>query len=81
MEEVRVTSLTSITLLSEQGGGTVNRPSVGSLDRALLIDGLTDHIHDTTKGTRAHGHTDSRATVLNHLPSHLLVIAVGNNVR
>jgi hypothetical protein len=51
--------LTGFTLVNQKGSGTVDGPVVHSLDGALLVDGLTNHVQDTAKGTGADRHLSS----------------------
>lgn len=50
-------------LLNEFGGFGVDRLVLGGFDGTSLIDGITSHVHDTTKNARAYRNLDGGSSV------------------
>lgn len=61
------TERTGFTLVRQERGGAMDRPVGGGFDGSLLVDGLTNDIQDTTKGTRADRHLDGVPLILHLL--------------
>mmetsp|Transcript_8345 Transcript_8345/g.16061 ORF Transcript_8345/g.16061 Transcript_8345/m.16061 type:complete len:394 (+) Transcript_8345:943-2124(+) len=66
-------------LLSELGSLTMDGPNIGSINGTLLIDGLTNDVHDTTKGTTANGDLNGGASVNDLLAADKTVSGVHSN--
>ena len=62
-------NLLGLALLGEERGRAMDRSSDVALDRALLVDGLTDDVQDTAEGAGADGNHDRSAGVLHLLAS------------
>ena len=62
-------NLLGLALLGEERGRAMDRSSDVALDRALLVDGLTNDVQDTAEGAGADGNHDRSTGVLHLLAS------------
>ena len=57
-------------LVDIRGRGRVDRPLLGGLDRARLVDRLANHVHDAAQGIFADRHGDRLAGIDHLLATH-----------
>jgi hypothetical protein len=66
-------------LLNEQRRVTVNGKTNIRVDGSSLIDGLTNDVHNATKGSRADGHSDGGTSILDLLATNQTISVVHSN--